>query len=433
MKTAFVATLYLCLAIAFARATPLLEASDEARHFAVSLLIKQQQSLPRADLNERTIALQQVTQAPLYYLITAAIIYPFDTSQAGPYFEMRPGFIVGRADLPGAKNMFIARSKLPERSLGTEAAVWSVRLFSVLLGLGVVLCTLYSMRSLLPEPAGTEYFAAALAAFNPMFLFIHSSVNNDCLLNFLSALLVYFVVRTRKQPVDFRWAIKAGAIAGAAVLSKLSGLALLVPLLVYLMLKSESLPRFVRNGGALLAAAAAVSAWWFLRNWLLYESLTATGIHSALAGNRRSEFSAFALLQEWDGFVKSFWGVFGGFNIIYPDAAYLGFYILSALLLALVAISQFVRATDDWRRTGIFLLTMFCTNIAAVAAWTSVLLGSQGRLLFLSLPAVGVLSVGGSLALGPCWRNVFYRTVVLTLIGCSAWAALWIIPGSYEY
>lgn len=266
MKTAALLICYAMLALAFQRATPVLEASDEARHFAMALLIAEAGALPRASAGEPTIARQQITQAPLYYVLCAVVLRAFDMSNARAYLEMTPGFISGRADLPGPRNMYLPRSELQVTSRQVETAVALLRGVSALMGLGVVALTLVSFRLLLPTAPESAYFGAALIAFNPMFLFVHTSVNNDCLLNLLAAAAIYGSLRMARGPAALRHATTAGMLLGAAVLTKLSGLVLVPGVLLHRLWRAGSSRAVALQAGALVLTMAAVTGWWFVRN-----------------------------------------------------------------------------------------------------------------------------------------------------------------------
>lgn len=430
MKAFVLFTGYLVLSLGFVAATPILEASDEARHFAMALLLKETGALPRASLSARTFAQQEVVQAPLYYALGAVVLGGFDTSEARRYFTMTPGFVSGRADLPGPRNMFTPRSALAVASTQVEDAVLLLRLLSVALGLGVVLFTMLSFREFVPEAPHLPEIAAAVIAFNPMFLFIHASINNDCLLNFIAAGIVYGVVKSARRPPSPSWAATLGLLLGLGVLTKLSGLVLVPPVLLYLFVRRDSLWGAATRVGALLLALVSVASWWFVRNYSLYGSFTASDIHTELAGNSRGTFVPLALVFEWDGFVKSYWGVFGGFNIIYPDLVYAVFYAISLLMAALAGWGLLGRIRAQ-SAEGLFLTALFATNLVGVMYWTSLLLGSQGRLLFPSLAASSLLAVGGSARLPGPWQIGVWGPSVCFLLGCSGWAAFSLIPRSY--
>jgi 4-amino-4-deoxy-L-arabinose transferase-like glycosyltransferase len=431
MRTFVLLCGYLILSLGFLRATPVLEASDEARHFAMALLLAETRTLPRGSLTARTIAEQEAVQPPLYYALGAVVLGRFDTAEARKYLAMTPGFVVGRADLPGPRNMFTPRSTLQVDSTQVETAIVLLRLVSVALGLGVVLFTCLSFRQVVPDAPQLAPIAGALIAFNPMFLFIHASFNNDCLLNFIAAGVVYGVVRTAHRRPSVAWAAALGVVLGLAALTKLSGLVLVPPVLFYLFLRRDSLAGVAIRSGALLLGLAAVASWWFLRNYVLYGSFTAAEFHTALAGNGRGDLVPLALLFEWDGFVKSIWGVFGGFNIIYPDGVYYAFYAMSLLLVGLAGWGLMAQMRTRRPAEALFLAALVAVNLAGVAYWTSFLLGSQGRFLFPSISAWSVLAVGGVARLPGPWRTGICGACVGLLVVCSGWAAFSLIPRSY--
>jgi 4-amino-4-deoxy-L-arabinose transferase-like glycosyltransferase len=312
-----------------------------------------------------------------------------------------------------------------------EIAVVLLRYLSVALGLGVVLFTLLTFRELVPEAPHLAHAAAALVAFNPMFLFVHASVNNDCLLNFVAAAVVYGIVKTSSRPHTLWWAAGLGFALGLAALTKVSGLVLVPPTLLYLFLRRDTNRGALVHGGVLLLAIGGVTGWWFLRNHALYGSFTAAGVHAAIAGNGRVAVVPLALLYEWDGFVKSYWGVFGGFNIIYPDLVYEAFYAVSLLLIAFAGAGLFQRLRERRSAEFLFLTGLFATNLFAIMYWTSFLLGSQGRLLFPAIAASSVLAASGASRLsGPWQAGVFVPTIGVLLAG-SGWAVLGLIPQSY--
>ena len=431
MKTFALLSACAVLSAGFVRATPLLEASDESRHFAMALLLKETRTLPRASVTTRTIAQQEVAQPPLYYALCAIVLGAFDTSEAGNYLAMTPGFVAGRADLSGPRNMFTPRGRLEVRNTQVETAIIVLRLLSVALGLGVILLTSLSFREFMPEAPEQSQVAASLIAFNPMFLFIHSSINNDCLLNFIAAGVVYGVVKSARRPFSSSWAAMLGFVLGLAALTKLSGLVLVPPVLLYIFLRRDSLRGAAARAGALLLVLATVASWWFVRNYFLYGSFTAGGIHTELAGNSRGAVVPLALLFEWDGFVKSYWGVFGGFNIIYSDIVYDVFYAMSLLFVVLAGWGLIGRIRARSFAVRVFFASLFATNVAGVMYWTSFLLGSQGRLLFPSIGALSLLAVSGTARLPALWRGGVWWPSVCFLLGCSGWAAFSLIPRSY--
>ena len=129
-----------------------------------------------------------------------------------------------------------------------------------------------------------------------------------------------------------------------------------------------------------------------MRNWQLYGDPTGLNAMVAIAGGRTAPGSFGELLSEFRGFLYSFWGVLGGFNILLrPQWVYSLLNVLLLLALAGLAIwvwrTRRTRAPAPWRE---LLLLAAWIGIEAVALlrWTSTTLASQGRLMFAALSAI---------------------------------------------
>lgn len=424
--------LYTVLAFLYLRATPPMEASDEGGHMAFIYYLQQHRALPVSRLEgPHPIRTQEFTQPPLYYLLGALLASPIDTTGYERHYRQRPGAPVGRADLPGPKNAFIPHGRTRYPYARPIRALMLVRLFSLLLGAGTVLSIGMSVRALTPDRPENGWWAAALTAFNPMFLFISSSVNNDNLSTFLVTAAMTWIILRGPRIVEPRAALVLGALAGLAVSAKASAM-ILAPVLAWTMFRAPG-SRAHRARALAIAAGmmALLSGPWMIRNTLLYGDPLGTAMHMALAGNGRATFQPLALLREWDGFIKSYWGVFGAFNVIYRDGVYFAFFAVTALGLA-AGLAWLLRRPRPWDPRLESLCALALCNVLAVAAWTSRLMGSQGRLLFPSLLAwngLWVLSLSGR---GRAWETVVKAGVVLFLLAMAAWGALFVIPPQYS-
>ena len=232
--------------------------------------------------------------------------------------------------------------------------------------------------------------AAGLVAFNPMFLFVSSSVNNDNLVNMLLALFVWTAVRWAGRSWNIAGPLALGVIAGLAALAKNSGLLAWPSGLLFLYWRVRPAKQRWLGIGIFLVAAGAIGAGWYLHNFLHYGEWTLSGIHTALARNGRPVMDPWALLREGEGFVKSFWGVFGAFNIIFPEPIYYLLFLLTAAGILLTGLRRLAPRSLSCHRLPL-LAGLPILNLLAVGWWTSFLTGSQGRLLFPSLPAMALL------------------------------------------
>ena len=298
----------------------------------------------------------------------------------------------------------------------------------MVLGILTIVATHAAVRVLVPAAPSRAVFAAAVVAFNPMFVFVTAAVNNDAFVIAAAAALVFATSRSAYDPARVGTAAATGAAIGLATLGKLSALVLVPPVLYRIAVAPGDRRGKARATAALVAAFGAVAGWWFLR----LRALAADPVVDAgtLAANLRPTLQPLALLREWDGFVKSFWGVFGAFNVIFSDAVYEAFFALSALGLGAIVVA-FVRgpARRDPRVRALAILTL--TNLAAVAVWTSRLLGSQGRLMFPSLAAIATLAAMSLDALRPSLRRLVTVVVPAALALAALFAGARLIPAAY--
>jgi len=424
----WIALAYLVLAGLYFRATPPLEASDEAGHFSAALFVKHQHRLPVADpADPSPTRSQEHAQPPLYYVLAALLIHPVDTSNHLDFYAFRAGAPVGRADIPGPKNMFEMRGDRSFPWKKTMLAVAVLRGFSIVLGLGTVLVTFILVRRVFPADPRTAAFAACMVAFNPMFLFISSSVNNDNLAVFLVSAGCVILMRARERGFTFRSVIAVALICGAAMLTKASGVLLAILALAMVMSSPQPWKARLLKAAALAAIIGLATGWWLARNRQLYGEWFGFGRQALMACNLRPCMDPFALFREWDGFVKSYWGVFGGFNVIFPDGVYIAFYAMTVAGLAAAA-----GATVRFRSQGApWLAALLVLNFAACAVWTSWNTGSQGRLLFYSIAPTAALAASGTLSAGRRAGMAAAVGATVLMLAFALYGAIAVIPSQY--
>ena len=423
------AAAFVGLSCVYQRATPPLEASDEGAHLIMVLHLKDHGRLPVL-VNNQSLRLrsQEMAQPPLYYAIAALWIRGLNTDDAPACLVARKGAPNGRADLPGPKHIWAPHPRHIESS-GTLAAVRQLRVMSMLLGLITVLTTWACARALRPAKPWFAFAATAWVALNPMVVFVTNSVNNDALLMALAGLTLLCLVRTGRAAPTLWQSAQLGILVGLSVLTKTSGLLLLpVTLLAVLSQRGQAWPPKLRNAALILVAGTALSGWWFARNQVLYGDWSAATLHIQQLAHGRPTPDPWALVGEWDGFVKSYWGVFGAFNVVFANPIYTALFGLTGLALGLAGTAVLRGRTVDARWSRLLALWS-ALNLLAVAYWTSRLTGSQGRLLFASLPAHGLLWAIG-VGDGRIGRGLAIA-VAITLFVIALWGGWMVIPAAY--
>jgi hypothetical protein len=410
---------YLGLAILYNAATPVFEASDEFRHFlALHSMVETRQLPVLAPSNDPLTPGVEAGQPPLYYLLAGAIS-GWVKIGALPGLDFNPHVQEGipSTDLDN-KNLFVhsAAEDFPYR--GLSLAVHLERLLSVLLGGGTVWLTFRLAQVVAPGLPAAAPLAAMLAAFNPQFVFISASVDNDNLITVASTAALLLLACIVRDGATARRLWLLSGVLGVAMLAKLSGLTLLV-LAVGVSLR-EAQARFYsapnepdseqprRRRMALLPALRLllilavgpllIAGWWYVRNWLTYGDPTGLSAWVRIYGGERGG-SVLGLLREAPGLFISYWGVFGGFDLRADDWVYAAYLALSVAGLAgLVFARERVRkAIRLWAPVWL-LVGAFGIELAALARWTSITTASTGRLLFPAIAAVATLLAVGLLA-----------------------------------
>jgi len=403
-------------------ASPFMEVSDEVRHYALIEHLAQGNGLPVQDPANRGFYEQEGSQPPLYYALMALFVQPFDRSDFYALAQFNPHGRLGRADTTNNWNQLIHTDAEQFPWRGAVLVMHLIRLLGVLMGAGTVACAWLLARELAgpdhPRRDAIALLAAALVAFNPMFVFISASVNNDTLATLLSSIGLALGARLMTRGATPARALTLGIVLGCAALTKSSALALVVvipatlALVAWLRWRRAAMPAglsgLLKAASPLLLLAlpvALIAGWWYVRNQLLYGDFTGTTMMALIAGPREQLPTLLELAGEWDGFRKAYWGLFGAVNIPMADWIYQA--LDAALILAGAGLALgSLRRIRAWRQAGLsaihardiaalMCLGVLAVALAALARWTSITLASQGRLLF---PVITVIA--GFMAIG---------------------------------
>jgi hypothetical protein len=403
------------LGVFYALLTPLFESSDELWHYPMVKTLADGQGLPIQDPRHPGLWRQEGSQPPLYYAVMALATFWVDTSDLGQVRWVNPHADNGLITEDRNNNIIIHTYRETEFPWqGTVLAVRLIRILSVLLGAATVYFTYRLALELWPTDEGLALAAAAFTAFTPMFVFISASVNNDNLAITLACAALWLMVRwarARRGPPLWQGAVM-GLLLGGAALSKVSalglwplaGLALAYahfravssapPLFSGTRLKSFFLAIFITFG-----VAALVSAWWFWRNYQLYNDWLGWSAFLDTVGRRPHPASLEQLWGERAGFVQAYWGLFGGVSVPLPDWVYTVFNTL-AVLAGLGLLIRLMQRLKNLRHQAAVFLWLFPIAwigliLIGLARWSSLTWASQGRLIFPAISAVSLLFAVG--------------------------------------
>jgi len=343
--------LYLLLASLYSVVTPLFEASDELWHYPmVKYIADSGFTLPVQDPRNPGPMRQEGSQPPLYYLLSAILVSPLDRYDMDEVRHLNPHPDLGVLRPDGNVNIVVhdpAREGLPWR--GTVLAAHVVRAFSVLLGALTVAMTYLLALELFPGKRTIALGAAALTAFNPMFLFIGGSINNDNLSTALASVLLWQIVRLVKQQTapTHRQLVGIGVVAGCGMLAKFN-IGFMLPLVAVALALVAHRVRSIRVFvvGAVITGSLTVliGAWWYIRNQIIYGDPTGLNIFLKIVGERQLPANLPQLWSERHTFLMSYWGFFGGVNVPLPEWVYTVFNgIAAASVAGLIAAVVFRR------------------------------------------------------------------------------------------
>ncbi len=461
---------FILLGVTYSVATPIFEAPDELYHYPLVAHIATDWTLPvqpPALGATRGPWMQEGSQPPLAYLLGALILAAAKPTDFSTIYQPNPYAALGEVHLDGSNVNAAIHSRRHERWpwQGTVLAVHLVRLLAIFYGACAVYLTWRLVDELWPDQRWLANGAAAIHAFTPMFIFISAAVNNDALLIPLCTLALLQMVRLLKATAPrLRDFIALGLTIGCAVLTKESALALLPLAGITSVLIAWQTTRernratnfrtslgqmnwiLLKYALAWAVPVVVVAGWWYARNVWLYGDLLGLEGFLVLVGRRLYPPDFW---QELPSLLRSYWGIFGWFNVPMASWVYLG---LNTLLVVagLGLVRQFF--TCLWRaRQAIFRLPVDrviwarvlvglwpLAVLVALIRWTALTPASQGRLLF---PAIAILSAGLLLGLSAWWpAQVRWLTkpqlagmLAIFLAGLSLVApGLWILP-AYQF
>lgn len=321
---------------------PVMEPADESGHYAHILYIWKQGRLPDlAELPPTEKGVGYTTYPPLYYwsLIPLAKIVdaPLESEEMLPYHPQKEFFkkSVFAVYLHTKDELLFKWNKL-------AAAVHLLRLQTSVYGLLTVYLVYLTGKKMFGENSRKPLLAVALVGLNPMFSHISNSIVNVNLNILLFSLFFYL---TMGSFVNFplekfsKLNFILGLIAGAAYLTKITGL-MLIP--VWAVFIAVNFYRFKVKPGIILksilvfAIGFMLTAGWYLaRNFRLYGSLLETGVAIKHFGRPAMQLEISGPVNYWTGFVqtnfKTFFSGYGMLTIHLPDG------ILFLLLVIVLA------------------------------------------------------------------------------------------------
>lgn len=329
----------------------------------------------------------------------------------------------------------------------TGGSLTALRLFSVVMGAGIVCCVYALGLLVMPQLRQAALAAAALVAFLPQHVAVLASVNNDALANLLiAAVLLACVLYLRGRDIQ-PWQI--GLLVGLGLLTKVSalfigGVAGLCILGRWWSQRHDG-ARLLRPLLAFALPALLLGGLWWARSVSVYGFPDVFGLRQhdlVVAGQPRTAeliaqigFPAY-LERALTTTFQSFWGQFGWMALPMPGWIYtlIGLLLLACLIGLLWAAWSARRSPPEsgWGTVGMLGLVVLLA-VLAYAYYNTEFLQFQGRYMYTGLVP---FALGLALGLDSLRERMLRRWPWLTVLPFALFALLdvyllWrvIVPG----
>lgn len=376
-------------------AIPLGEAVDEIPHFEYVRYVATHHALPVqpwAD-NGQPWLVTMGHHPPLYYALAALATAPIDTSDYADVVKPNPHFDWLENDFHNgaAVQLHSADEDFPYR--GTTLALHLLRALSIVMGLVTLVAVYRIARLVVPGLPWVAVAAAAIVAFNPSFIFMSASIQNDPLMTMLFSLSLWWMVRALEHPPSNAAAVAGGVLLGAGSLTKLTGLSLL-PLfgltLVLVAYNKRDARRLTSSGVILFGVAALVGGWWYVRNGLLYGDPLGWGMYlSTYSFLARNGPYTWAIIRDevLNQIARTSWGAFGYMHITLPAPIWSVVWLVSGIAAILTFVTLVVRrrtflAAGAWQKWLLLLLAAALVFVSVLRHNQVIAAGAHGRFLF---------------------------------------------------
>jgi hypothetical protein len=285
--------LFAILLALYKSATPPFEGPDELEHFAYANHLHETGHLPNPKTDQDTPIAQEVAQAPLYY-VTASLwaglrrwepleLHAVETAR-NPW-SLYPASPTSRDN----RNHYLLNPETNDLNPAQEQAVaklnW-MRYISLIWGIVAVAGVYWGGLALYPK--SWALMAALAFAFTPLVLQTCILFTNDVAIITMGCWVIAASLHLYDHWHDVRYLVGVGILAGLAMLSKTSGLMLVIlPCLAIVLAgwKSSSKKwRDILQAFALfLSVALLVGGWWYVRGWWLHDDPLGAQPHQQMA------------------------------------------------------------------------------------------------------------------------------------------------------
>ncbi len=383
----FIVVVYMVVGALYALKTPTWEAPDEPAHYNYIAYLAE---------NGRFPVLQEGDYPHEYLEEIKAKKFPPEMSIAPIRYEFHQ---------PPLYYLLAAPIYLATKPLTLAQQVVVLRIFSLLQG-GVLLVVSYLIvKEVFPEGEFLPLASVAFIATVPMHMAMTAAINNDTLGELILALILWQCLLAMREGLKER-RLSLGLLLALALLTKTTiyapAIASILVAALYLWRRKGSI---LRHLGLILGVGLALSAWWFLRNSLVYGGFDIFGWarHDAIVLDQPTTAEWIALYGTGkvvkDFFVisfKSFWAIFGWMGVLVDSRIYDFLFLVSlgALLGVGIYIKRLARGSERltaFQGWALFISLLILLLVAASHLWYNFkFVQHQGRYLFPALIPIGL-------------------------------------------
>ncbi len=395
--------IFFCLGLIYLYASPNFESPDSIYHLGVIKWIAEHDgALPVQSPDHNHLYEQEGSQPPLYYLLMTPIWLRLDTEDFDEVYYQNPMVNLGHPSKLGNRNLIFYKQPYPPNLTGTSLAIYVIRLVTLGMAPVTIAAVYQSARAIRPDSVGFPILATSFVAFNPQFLFISTSVSNDNLAAMLGALITWQLLVMLREGFQTRRSLLLAALIALMTLAKLSAMAFVAIVAlagIWLALRKRDLRGLVILGGSMLVFWLVIASWWYWRNLMLYQELFGTRMMIANFGGRSTTIPRL-LVEEFEGFRRSYWGVFGWFNNLTSEYHYVAMDALTALAVGGLVVYLLKNRKKSYELTVCCVLgAIVSVGMAMIIWYTLQTTASQGRLIFPYSAAISLLLALGLTAL----------------------------------
>jgi len=214
----------------------------------------------------------------------------------------------------------------------------------------------------------------------PMVAYLAGSFSNDISMLLISTWICYWIFYKSQISFEHKEAIFFGMLIGAGLLTKIHVYPILLVGIIFVLWKKRLL-LWIEAG----LSAFLISFWWFVHNIQTTNDVFGLSNTFILWNSQKTTLSGFHDVFVLCGKLFSgFWGVFGKFNITYPEILY-AFLAVISMIICIYAL-RYLRDVQVKK-----ILAIACIEIIFVIVQNFTFYQPQGRYLITLIPFIGIL------------------------------------------